>query len=332
VRFNRLDLNLLVALDVLLSEKSITRAARQLNLSQSATSGVLARLREYFKDDLLVPVGRTLVLTPLATSLSEPVRKVLLQIQATIEIKPAFDPRTAAREFRVVASDYIASVLLGEAGRRISGCAPGVTLDISSPNAIAIEGLDRGEFDLIVMPRKFTSGAHPLQVLFEESYTCIVWDRNSAVGATLTLDEYMSAGHVSSRFSSSATSYEEWFLKASGFDRRIEIATTNFTSMPHFVIGTDRIATMHTRLAQTLARYYPIRLVAPPIEIPKLEMCMQWNSFLDHDPAHIWFRELLAQVASGDPSDAPDPGPAPAHHAPDGDYGHRETAEMAACA
>ena len=96
MRFNRLDLNLLVALDVLLAEKSITRAARRLNLSQSATSGVLARLREYFKDELLVQVGRTLILTPLAISLADPVRKVLLQIQATIEIKPQFEPSTAA--------------------------------------------------------------------------------------------------------------------------------------------------------------------------------------------------------------------------------------------
>src|SRR5215207_203605 len=104
MRFNRLDLNLLVALDALLSEKSITRASRRLNLSQSATSGVLARLRDYFKDELLVPVGRNLILTPLAVSLVDPVRDVLLQIQRTIEIKPEFDPATATREFRLFAS------------------------------------------------------------------------------------------------------------------------------------------------------------------------------------------------------------------------------------
>lgn len=299
MRFNRLDLNLLVALDALLSEKSITRASRQLNLSQSATSGVLARLREYFNDELLTPVGRTLVLTPLAVSLSDPVRKVLLQIQAVTEIKAGFDPDTAAREFRILASDFIASVLLGEAAQKISKCAPAITLNILPPSPDAIERLDRVEFDLLIMPKKFTSSAHPFQMLFEESYTCIVCADNKAVGDTLTLDEYMGAGHVSTRYSSSATSFEEWFLRTSGFERRIEVSTTNFTSMPHFVIGTKRIATMHTRLAQTLARYFPIRLVAPPVEIPKLEMCMQWNSFLDRDPAHVWLRNLLAEVARG---------------------------------
>jgi DNA-binding transcriptional LysR family regulator len=232
---------------------------------------------------------------------------VLLQIQAVTEIKPGFDPDTAVREFRILASDYIASVLLGEAGQKISECAPAITLNILPPSPDAIERLDRGDFDLLVLPKNFTSSAHPSQMLFEESYTCIVCAGNKAIGNTLTLDEYMRAGHVSTRYSETASSYEEWFFRSSGFERRIEVSTTNFSSMPYFVIGTKRIATMHTRLAQTLARYFPIRLVAPPVEIPKLEMCMQWNSFLDRDPAHVWLRNLLAEVAAGG-TPAPDAG------------------------
>lgn len=300
MRFNRLDLNLLVALDVLLAEKSITRAARRLNLSQSATSGVLARLREYFKDELLVQVGRTLILTPLAISLADPVRKVLLQIQATIEIKPQFEPSTAVREFRILASDYISTVVMGELGRRLSTTAPGITLDIMPTNPNPLEQLDRGEVDLLILPRKFIGEVHPVELLFEETYTCIVWTGNTLVGENLTLEQYMSLGHVSSRFSNAVASFEEWFIKSSGYDRRIEVSTANFTSLPHFVIGTDRIATMHTRLARTLARYYPIRLLPPPLEIPRLDMCMQWNYFLDKDPSHTWLRNLLAEVARED--------------------------------
>ncbi|MBB3219562.1 LysR family transcriptional regulator [Pseudoduganella umbonata] len=301
MRFNRLDLNLLVALDALLSEKSITRAAGRLNLSQSATSGVLARLREYFKDELLVPVGRTLILTPLATSLCDPVRKVLLQIQATIDIRPEFDPQTASRAFRILASDYISTVLLGDLGQRFASDAPNITLDVLPTTSSPIDLLERAEVDLIVLPRKFIAETHPVQVLFEETYTCIAWTGNTQVGETLTLDQYMALGHVSSRFGAAVTSFEEWFLKISGYDRRIEVTTTNFTSIPHFVIGTNRIATMHTRLARTLARYYPIRLLPPPLDIPALEMCMQWNHFLDRDPSHIWLRSVLADIARADP-------------------------------
>lgn len=302
MRFNRLDLNLLVALDALLSEKSITRASRRLNLSQSATSGVLARLRDYFMDDLLVQVGRNLILTPLAVSLVEPVRDVLLQIQRTIEIKPEFDPATATREFRLFASDFVSTVLLGELGRRIAAEAPGVTIDISPTTSTPAEQLERGEVELMILPRKYMSESQPTELLFEETYTCIVWTGNTLVGDTLSLDQYMALGHVSSRFGTSLASFEEHFLKDSGYDRRIEVSTTNFTSLPHFVIGTNRIATMHTRLARMLACYYPIRLIAPPIAFPKLEMCMQWNRFLDRDPSHIWLRKMLLEIADAEPA------------------------------
>ncbi|MCS0592379.1 LysR family transcriptional regulator [Massilia norwichensis] len=301
MRFNRLDLNLLVALDALLSEKSITRASRRLNLSQSATSGVLARLRDYFKDDLLMPVGRNLILTPLAVSLIEPVRDVLLQIQRTIEIKPEFDPATAVREFRIVASDFVSTVLLGELGRRIAMEAPGISLDISLSSSTFSERLERGEVELIILPGKYMSESKPTEMLFEETYTCIVWTGNELVGDTLTLENYMALGHVSSRFGTAQTSFEEHFLKDNGYDRRIEVSTPNFTSLPHFVIGTNRIATMHTRLARMLACYYPIRLIEPPIAFPKIEMCMQWNPFLENDPSHQWLRRMLAEVARAEP-------------------------------
>jgi len=312
MRFNRLDLNLLVALDALLSEKSITRAARRLNLSQSATSGVLARLRDYFKDELLVQVGRNLILTPLAVSLTEPVRNVLLQIQQTIEIKPAFDPATATREFRIFASDFVSTVMLGELGRRISAEAPGISLAISPTTATPAEQLERGEVELVILPRKYMSESQPTERLFDETYTCIVWDGNTLVGDTLSLDQYMALGHVSSRFGTAVTSFEERFMKDEGYDRRIEVSTTNFTSLPHFVIGTNRIATMHMRLARMLSRYYPIRLVAPPIAIPRLEMCMQWSRFLDGEPSHQWLRKILLEIARSEPGTDAMPGEGPA--------------------
>ncbi|MFC5460590.1 LysR family transcriptional regulator [Massilia niabensis] len=301
MRFNRLDLNLLVALDALLSEKSITRAARRLNLSQSATSGVLARLRDYFKDELLMPVGRNLSLTPLAVSLIEPVRDVLLQIQRTIEVKPEFDPATATREFRILASDFVSTVLLGELGRRISVEAPGISINISLATSAPAEQLERGEVELVILPKRYMSDSQPTELLFEETYTCIAWTGNKLIGETLSLDEYMQLGHVSSRFGTANTSFEEHFLKDSGYDRRIEVWTANFTSLPHFVIGTNRIATMHTRLARMLACYYPIRLLAPPIEFPKVEMSMQWNRFLEQDRSHIWLRNMLIEIAGTEP-------------------------------
>lgn len=301
MRFNRLDLNLLVALDVLLAERSITRAAKRLNLSQSATSGVLARLREYFEDELLVQVGRNMVMTPLAASLEGPVRSVLLQIQSTIETKPAFLPEESTRQFRVIASDYPTSVLLTEVTRQLSLLAPKITVEILMPSDGPAELLERGEVDLLIMPEKYILDEHPCEVLFEDTYSCVVWASNSLVKDRLSIEQYMSLGHVATMWGNrQQPSFEEWFLKSTGLSRRIEVTVGNFNTLPQLVIGTNRIATMHTRLARMFANYYPLRLLSPPMDIPRIVLKMQWHKFLDKDPAHIWFRELVARVAASE--------------------------------
>lgn len=301
MRFNRLDLNLLVALDILLAERSITRAGNRLSLSQSATSGVLSRLRDYFEDELLVQVGRTMVLTPLAQRLAAPVREVMLQIQSTIDIKAAFDPATSERHFRIISSDYPSAVLLADVGRRLHIAAPKMTMEIMAPHDGFIEQIDRGEVDLLVMPEKYLSPQHPSMLLFEDSYSCVVWSSNSVVGDELSLEQFRALGHVSTLFGSQrqAPSFEEWFMQNSGITRRIEATTNTFSAIPQLIIGTNRIATMHTRLATLSAHYYPLRLLKPPIDIPGVAECMQWHKFFDKDPAHIWFREIVREVAAG---------------------------------
>jgi DNA-binding transcriptional LysR family regulator len=296
MRFNKLDLNLLVALNVLLEECSITRAGIRLHLSQSATSGALARLREYFDDDLLVQVGRGMVPTPLAEGLVNPVRSVLLLIQSTIEIKPGFDPLTSTRHFRVVASDYSATVILAGCARVLSEKAPHVTLEILSPTRSAFSLLDRAEIDLLVIPAHYLAEDHSHAQLYSETYTCVIWEGNTTVGESLTLEQYMALGHVAINFGERQPSFEEWFLTSSSLTRRVEVTTDSFTMMPQFVLGTNRVATMHSRLARELARYYPLRLMAPPMDIPKLPMSMQWHKALENDLAHLWLRAQLMEL------------------------------------
>jgi DNA-binding transcriptional LysR family regulator len=301
MRFKKLDLNLLVALDVLLVERSITRAAKCLNLSQSATSGVLARLREYFEDDLLTQVGRNMVLTPLAESLADPVRSVLLQIQSTIETKPAFIPEESTRHFRVIASDYPTSVLLADVTRQLSVLAPKITVEITAPDDTPLERIDRGEVDLLILPEKYMLAEHPSEVLFEDTFSCVVWASNTLVKEGITLDQYTSLGHVVTVWGSQRLpGLLEVFLNSTDISRHIDVAVGNFNALPQMLIGTNRIATMHTRLARMFANYFPLRLLAPPLEIPRIVMKMQWNKFFDSDPAHIWFRNLVGRVAKSE--------------------------------
>jgi LysR family transcriptional regulator, nod-box dependent transcriptional activator len=297
MRFNKLDLNLLVALDVLLAESSITRAAHRLHLSQSATSGVLARLREFFEDELLVQVGRNMMRTALAESLVEPVRNILMQIESTIEIRAGFNPAEAKRQFRIVASDYATSVVVADLVRQFAVDAPGITIDIVMPNQISIERAERGEFDLVLIPDGFEVLKDAAsEELFVDSYSCVVCAENKLVGEELTLEQYVSMSHIATRFGDRTTMFEDWFFAQSGLTRKIEVTVGQFATLPQLVLGTNRIATMQTRLAQKSAKYYPIRVLPPPMAIPPLNMRMKWHRYLDNDPGHQWLRQSMKAV------------------------------------
>jgi LysR family nod box-dependent transcriptional activator len=300
MRLERFDLNLLVVLDTLLEERNVTKASARLHIGQSATSGALARLREYFGDELLVPVGRKLMLTPLAESLVEPVRDTLLRARATIARKPQFDPATAQRRFSVCASDYVTTVVLAEALRRMAELAPQVAVDIRSQSKDVMEVFERGGIDLLVMPEQYTARMkHSHRRWFEDEQVCMVWTGNTQVGDALTFDQYMAMGHVAVRFGDERSiTFEEWFLPRYGKQRSVEASVDNFSTLPLLVVGTQRIATLHRRLAEYFARHLPLRLITAPFDMPPLVEVMCWPRYVEHDPAHQWFRELLLATAS----------------------------------
>lgn len=299
MRLDRFDLNLLVVLDTLLEERNVTRASRRLHIGQSATSGALARLRDYFGDELLVPVGRQLCLTPLAESLVAPVRDTLLRARATIALKPQFDPATAERRFTVCASDYATTVVLAQALEQVAAQAPHLSIDIRAPVRHIAEVFERGSIDLLVMPRQYVEAIkHPSQVWFSDDQVCMVWSGSAAAQGELTFERYLAMGHVAVRFGDDRSlTFEEWFLPRYGKQRRIEVTVDNFSTLPLLVVGTERIATLHRRLARHFARHLPLTLLEPPFEMPALCEMMCWPRYQDMDPAHRWFRQtLLAQV------------------------------------
>ena len=300
MRLDKFDLNLLVVLDTILEERNVTRASARLHIGQSAASGALARLREYFGDELLVPVGRRLVLTALAESLVVPVRQTLLQARATIARKPGFDPATAQRNFLICASDYATTVLLAKAVRRVAAQAPKVVLDIRSPMQNALEVFERGDIDLLVMPEPYMAPfPEPKTSLFEDTHVCMVWSENALVGETFTFEQYMALGHVAVHFGDEhSLSFEEWFLPRSGQQRRIELVVDNFSILPQVLIGTNRVATLHRRQAEHFTRHLPVRLVDTPFDMPPLIEVVAWPSHLEHDPAHVWLRDIVNECVA----------------------------------
>ena len=298
MRLDRFDLNLLVALDIILDECNVTRASVRLNVGQSAASAALARLREYFGDELLVPVAGRLVRTPIAESLVEPVRDILMRARATLAQRPGFDPASCDRRFLIYASDYAMSVFLSDVVRRVSQLAPSIRLDLRSSMHEVIDVFGRGTIDFLFLPEPYLSTlSAPRERLFEDSHVCMVWAGNTEVsGDTLSLERYMSMGHVAAHFGGeSSVAFEEWFLPRYGKQRRVELSVDNFATIPLLLMGTNRIATLHRKQADHFARYLPVRLLETPFALPPLVEVMSWPAHLDQDPAHAWLR---AQIQS----------------------------------
>jgi len=298
MRFGRLDLNLLVALDALLTERSVSLAADRLCLSQSATSSALSRLRDYFGDDLLVVKGRHMILTARAEELIEPVRAVLEQVRTTIAIAPPFDPATIDRQIRIMASDYTTQVLLAAAIALVEREAPGMRFEIQPMDTNPIEAIERGSVDLLVTIDFAVSVDHPSQLLFEDDYVVVGDAANPALKAEITREAYFELGHVTSRFGrAQVPSFDEWFTRRQKQQRRIEVVAPSFLSLPGLVAGTRRIATMHRRLAEQVVHAFPLVMRELPFSIPPIREVVQWNIANSNDKALRWVVERLCAAA-----------------------------------
>ena len=270
-------------------------------------SGALARLRHYFRDELLVPVGRQMVLTPVAEGLVVPVREILLQIRGTLGSKPQFDPSTATRHLSLAVSDYVTEILMADVLRAARCEAPHITFELRQVGRRAGEDLESGELDFLISPDGYVSSSQPTEMLFEDTYTCVVWAGSTAIGKTMTLEQYLALGHVVVNVAGNEppSNYDEQFLRRANYKRRVEVSVPTFSLAPQLVVGTDRIATITTRLAVKCAEILPLRLLPLPIAMPPMVEMLQWHKVHEYDPAHDWFRGLLKKIVQTLPAQPP---------------------------
>lgn len=298
MRFNRLDLNLLVALDALLAERSVSRAAARMSLSPSATSDALARLREYFGDELLVQVGRRMEPTPRGEALRDPVREMLVCVESTIVAPPSFDPEHSRRLFRIFASDYTQMVLAPALMQQVAARRCSASFEFLPQVTEPGRELERGDADLLVMPESLLTGGNPHRVLYEEHFVCVVWQGSPLAQGTLTRERYLAARHVVMRPQGvRADSYEDWFLRRHGLQREVAATSYGFANAAGLLLGTPWVATMHERLARQLARVWPLQLRPCPLEIPPMRQAVQWHAFRNNDPGIAWLLDQLGQAA-----------------------------------
>ncbi|MCP3712682.1 LysR family transcriptional regulator [Paraburkholderia sp. CNPSo 3274] len=298
MRFKGLDLNLLVALDALMTQRNLTAAAQYVNLSQPAMSAAVARLRDYFGDDLFVMRGREFVPTARATELVGPVREALSHIQLSIISRDAFQPSKSHRRFRVCLSDFMTLVYFRKVIDRVAQEAPSVSFEIVFPDDESGGLLRRGDIDFLALPELLLADTHPKAALFEERLVCEGCPTNKQLSHRIALEKYMSMGHVTVRFGRARRpSIEEFFLRDLGLKRREEVVVPTFSLVPSVLSRTDRIATLPLRLAEHFAELTPLRIAEVPLPLSSFTEAIQWPSLHNGDPASIWMREVLLEEA-----------------------------------
>lgn len=299
MRFKGLDLNLLVAFEVLIEERSVRRAADRLNLSQPATSAALARLRSFFDDEILVLQGKRMYSTPYADSLLPHVRECLQMAGVVVSMSSGFDPATSPRRFRIVTSDYIVTALLAPLARRLSDEAPQISFDFILPDASAVAALDRGTVDMMITPAAYGSEINISEKLFEERHVIVGCKSNPIFAEGMTEQAFLEAGHVDVAVGSARTpAFADRQLTLMGIGRRIELTASSFAVLPWLVMGTGRLTVMHERLADAARLHLPIAKAELPFAFPPMEETLQYHRSRANDEGLRWLIGQLRKEAT----------------------------------
>lgn len=296
MRFKGLDLNLLVAFDVLMATRSVSRSAEQLHLSQPAMSAALGRLRDYFGDDLLIQQGKRMLPTAYAESLMPMVHDVLRKVDAVITTSTSFDPATSQRTFRVIASDYITAAVIAPLVRKLAIDAPQIKLEAVLPSDGSADLIGQGAFDLLITPEEFISPGQPAELLFEEQHVFVGWSGNPLFERALTEEDVMAASHAAVQMGNQRTSaFADNMMEKTGRFRNIEVTASSFTIIPWLLIETNRIALMHERLARRMASMFPLAIAPIPFAFPIMREMMQFNRTRSADEGLRWLRDRLRE-------------------------------------
>lgn len=298
----RFDFNLLRALDALLRERNVTRAADELNVTQQAMSGSLKRLREYFDDPIFVRVGQHLEPTPMALALVEPVRDTMQQIALTLETTPTFAPEITKRHFRIAMSDHASLTLLPHLIAHLTNVAPGISYEIQPVTKDTLYDLDLGELDFSIMPQNLrvhqsnlSSLSNKIRTmpLFTDNFVCVIDKNNPQVGETLTLEQYVRMDHAALKMGDGSQTLVEVSWINAGISPHVTATASNFTTLICMVPDTPLIATVHGRLAVKFKAMASVRLVDCPVRTDVTHQQLNWHYRHDSDPTHSFVRDAF---------------------------------------
>ena len=307
MNLTRVDLNLLVYLDVLLREKNVTRAAEQLGITQPALSNGLKRLRDLFQDPLLVRTSEGMTPTERANELQPQVRNILASVELAVLPTAEFDAPSSTRNFRIMASDYAECTVLAPLLAKLRELAPNVSIDILTPSDVSFEVLEQGKIDMAInrfdqLPQSFHQ-----QSVWRDSFACLMSVNNPAL-EHFDLAAYLAAEHiwvsktgmgVGRGMSSRDTQRLGWVdeqLAEIGHKRSIRVFTRHYLASGVLASQPDLIATLPNQMAKVFAHDKRLAVKKPPFMIIPIELKIAWSPLLQHDPGHQWLRRLIVDL------------------------------------
>lgn len=294
------DLNLLVVLDVLLAERSVTRAARRVGLSQPAVSNALSRLRDAFDDPLLVRAGNAMEPTPRALELAASVHHALAALDRVLSPSPHFDPRDSSHVFRISAADDHELTLLPSLLEELEERAPGIEVSMTRPTRETEDNLRSGQIDLYIGSWSSIPSALHHHLLRHETFACIARRGHPAVRSRLTLKRFTEAGHVLVTPVERPGTVIDTALSDQGLGRRVAFRTPHSLMAPLIVARTDLIATLPRTVATTFARLLPLNVFSPPLDAPGFPVHMIWHPRSHEHAPHRWLRRVIMDLASAE--------------------------------
>ena len=305
MKLSGMDLNLMLAFDVLATEGSVTRAAAKLNISQPAMSGALARLRLRFGDPLFVRSGGQMLPTARARQLARPIAAAIATLREALEPGGQFRPEESGRTYSISATDYVETLLLGPLITAMRRVAPGVSVrTVRPPQAFAPpeDALRAGEIDLAL--GLFAAAMRPRTELLSkplrrDRLVAVVRARHPRVGRTLTLRAFLALPQIRVTYPGDVRSgLVDVILAGLGRERDVAVTVANMAPVPGIVARSDLLGLAPESLAREWSRLHALRILDPPIPLPDLPLTMVWHESRQSDPAHAWLREVIAKEFS----------------------------------
>lgn len=303
VHLGTFDLNLLLALDALLTERSVTRASARIGITQSAASHALSRLRKLTGDELLVRGRDGMLPTVRAEAMGAPLRRALDDIRGTLSPPPAFDPKTARLRAFIGTSDYAELVLLPGIMARLGREAPGVELRVVALRDEPGADLASGKLDVVLMPPLPSEDGPSIRrrQILEERFVCVARREHPlAKKRTLTLSRFAGASHALISPWGMEGGFVDDALARLGLQRRVTVALPHAMVAPHLVASSDLLLTMAERVARVLAPPLNLVVIEPPPELllTGFAISMMWHERTHSDPARRWLRDAIVTEAA----------------------------------